>query len=462
MRRLTVRVVAVIRSFVLAGALAAVLVTSSGWVVAEESTTTSTSTTSTAPSDSATTTTVPSESSAAAPLFSMDAYAQARAGVDSLPWSDPLVLVQGSGHGYVTRGELAVRLADLLDLENSTACYFTDVIGPEDCFGAVGALYESGLLSRETSSAFLPDRLVSREQAAVWIVAALEYKLDQEDDSTVPIRFSFYEPVDPWLGGLRDREMVSGALTRGVANAYRLGIIEPSDDGYLYPGFAASESDLQEMLDRAFTAGIDAKTAYPAVADANTRYPELEVGSEGPLVWQLEYQLAALKYRPGAIDGIFDVRTRDAVYAFQKLEKLTKDGVVGTAFWERLATAETPEPVLERAGDRVEVDLGRQVLFMIRDNEVTKIVHVSSGKSKTQTLWGEFTIDKKIPRWLHDSYNTTMYYSSFFSVGHRLAFHGYSQVPTWPASHGCVRTPIWMSKELYEEMPLGMHVYIYR
>jgi hypothetical protein len=247
-----------------------------------------------------------------------------------------------------------------------------------------------------------------------------------------------------------------------VANAYRLGIVDPSADGYLYPGLGVSEADLQEMLDRAFTTTIKAETDHPTAASTSVKYPELQLKSEGPLVWQLEYQLAALKYRPGLIDGVFDVRTRDAVYAFQKVEGLKEDGIVGTSFWEKLAVAETPRPKMERAGDRVEVDLGRQLLFMIRENQVTKIVHVSSGKSKTQTLWGEFTIDKKIPRWLHDSYNTTMYYSSFFSVDHRLAFHGYSEVPTWPASHGCVRTPIWMAKELYEEMPLGMHVYIYR
>jgi len=440
-------VILVLGSFALVGVLSAAVVATSGWVVAEESTA--------APS-------VSSESTAYDPLFSMDAYAQARAGVDSHPWSDPLTFMKDTSYTYATRGDLAIRLAELLGLENSTACYFADVRGPEDCFGAVGALYESGLLAGESSPSFFPERLVTRQVAAAWIVGALESKLGQEIDSPVPIRFSYYESAERWLGAFHDRDLVKGELARRVANAYRLGIVEPSEEGYLYPSFGVSATELQGMLDRAFTRTIQTKTAYPAAVSNSVKYAELQVNAEGPLVWQLEYQLAALKYRPGLIDGVFDVRTRDAVYAFQKVEGLKEDGIVGTGFWERLAVAETPRPVRQEAGDRIEVDLGRQVLFMIRDDEVTKIVHVSSGKSKTQTLWGEFTIDKKVPRWLHDSYNTTMYYSSFFSVDHRLAFHGYSDVPTWPASHGCVRTPIWMAKELYEEMPLGMRVYLYR
>ena len=38
-------------------------------------------------------------------------------------------------------------LPRLLGLEGSTASYFTDVVGREDCFGAVGALYEAKLLT---------------------------------------------------------------------------------------------------------------------------------------------------------------------------------------------------------------------------------------------------------------------------------------------------------------------------
>jgi N-acetylmuramoyl-L-alanine amidase len=442
-------------------------VSAGGWAAAAETTTTTvdtsaTSTTSatgdstTTTETGATTTTIPT------PLFSDDAFAEARAGVDSHPGSDPLDALQGTLQGYVTRGQLAVRLAELLGLGGSNAAYFADVTGHEECFGAVGALWENQLLTGASTLGFLPDQLVSRAQALVWVTDALGYKLTQQDGSKVPFRFSFFDSAEMWLGGFRDRGMVSAVLARGVANAYRLGIVDVPPDACLYPALPLTQTDMSVILGRAFSTPITVRNAPPAAVTAKANYPSLKIKSEGPLVWYLEYQLAALKYRPGPIEGVFDVRTRDAVLAFQKVEKLKRDGIVGDSLWKRLATAKTPEPRMEEAGTRVEVDLTRQVLFLIVENQVTKIVHISSGKSTTGTLVGQFKVAKKIPRWLHDSYQTTMYYSSFFSVGHRLAVHGYSEVPVWPASHGCVRTPNWMAKELYEEMPMGTRVFLYK
>ena len=470
MHRQRARRAAIRRLFVLAGVMAfalaafggrAAAVTTTSTTSLSSTTTTSQTSTSGAPETTttgseATTTTVPT------PLFSDDAFVEARAGVDSHPFSDPLAAVQGALQGYVTRGELAIRLAELLGLEDSRASFFSDVVGPEDCFGAVGALYGEQLLAGVGAPEFLPDRLVSRAQALVWITDALGYKLSLEADSKVPFRFSFFDSVELWLGGFKDRGLVDAVLERGTANAYRLGIVDVPSDGYLYPSLPLTQNDMSAMLSRAFSKPITVRTSVPEPVPAKASYPSLKFKSEGPLVWYLEYQLAALKYRPGPIEGVFDVRTRDAVLAFQKVEKLKRDGIVGDTFWKRLATAKTPEPKMEEAGTRVEVDLTRQVLFIIVENKVTKIVHISSGKSTTATLPGHFEIKKKIPRWLHDSYQTTMYYSSFFSVGHRLAVHGYSEVPVWPASHGCVRTPNWMAKELYEEMPMGTHVYLYK
>ena len=223
-----------------------------------------------------------------------------------------------------------------------------------------------------------------------------------------------------------------------------------------------SPDEMEALLDRAFSQTINAMLEPPARVPAKVSYATKKLRSQGPLVMYLEYQLAALKYRPGLIDGIFDIRTRDAVLAFQKLEGLKRDGIVGASFWQRLATAETPTPRIEEPGRRVEIDLTKQVLFMIEDNEVVKIVHCSSGASKTQTLTGYFEIEHKMERWTICSYRTAMYYSSFFDLDHKLAIHGYAQVPTWPASHGCVRVPMWTAKELYEEMPMGTRVYVYK
>lgn len=433
MRRRVPKAVVMRRLLVSTGTLLLALAATGGWATAEETT-------------------------SQAPLFAMDGYLQAKSVVATDPWGDPLEGVDG----YVTRGRLAIVLAESLGLEDSTESYYSDVQDTEECFGAVGALHEARLLNGQVSPEFSPESVISRQQALAWTVDALSYRLSQDPESTVPIRFSFYESADLWLGEFRDRDLISNVLKRSVANAYRLGLVEASGDGHLYPTMPLSEEDLDGLLRHAFSGDVVAKATPPETVDVGLDYATVRLESEGCLVRYLEYQLAALKYRPGPIDGVFDVRTRDAVYAFQKVEGLRSDGIVGARVWDSLLTAETPRPELEKPGTRAEVDLGRQVMFMIRDNQVCKIVHISSGKPQTATLTGHFEVDRKIPGWVGDSYGTTMYFTSFFDMNHSLAIHGYAKVPTYAASHGCVRVPIWMAEELYEELPAGTPVDIYK
>ena len=41
------------------------------------------------------------------------------------------------------------------------------------------------------------------------------------------------------------------------------------------------------------------------------------------------------------------------------------------------------------------------------------------------------------------------------------AIHGFPSVPAYPASHGCVRIPIWIADWLYQQSPVGERVYVY-
>ena len=52
-----------------------------------------------------------------------------------------------------------------------------------------------------------------------------------------------------------------------------------------------------------------------------------------------------------------------------------------------------------------------------------------------------------------------MFYSSFFIGG--FAIHGYHSVPAYPASHGCVRIPLWIAVRVYSLLDYGTSVYIY-
>ena len=39
--------------------------------------------------------------------------------------------------------------------------------------------------------------------------------------------------------------------------------------------------------------------------------------------------------------------------------------------------------------------------------------------------------------------------------------HGYSPVPPYPASHGCVREPMWVAQWMYDQSWVGETVYLY-
>jgi hypothetical protein len=378
-------------------------------------------------------------------------------------------------HDYVSRAQLAVFLARALGLGDApTPSRFTDVDDSVWYAGAVGAMYRAGLITGTTSTTFAPDEYVSRQQAVAWIVESLDFAIASEllfarifeyvglpsvadKESVTDLRLSSIGAEEAWLGVFQDRSLIDPAYARSAANGYRLGIVDPSADGWFYPQLPLSWGDMVVMLDRAFAQPVFAQRECPLAVTPQASYPPLAFGSEGPLVWFIEHRLRSLNYRPGPIDGVYDERTRDAVLAFQKVERLARDGIAGRDVWERIFIAETPLPKLVEVGTRVEVDLARQVLFMITDNEVWKIVHVSTGQGGC-TPTGQAKIFLKQPGW-NSGHLGSMYYVSYFKP--HYAIHGMPSVPAYPASHGCVRVPMWMAVELFYDLPMETRVDLY-
>ena len=52
-----------------------------------------------------------------------------------------------------------------------------------------------------------------------------------------------------------------------------------------------------------------------------------------------------------------------------------------------------------------------------------------------------------------------MFYSSYFLQ--HFAIHGYAEVPTYAASHGCVRVPMWEAKWVYGLARVGTPMIIH-
>jgi len=183
---------------------------------------------------------------------------------------------------------------------------------------------------------------------------------------------------------------------------------------------------------------------------------------------EAEQRLWDLGYWGGPVDGKFDSDSRHALIAFQKVERRPRTGKLTLDEFNALRAATRPQP-LHSGYAHVEIDLTRQVLFLIDESgEVARILPVSTGNGalymdqgklhRARTPTGTFTVLRKIKGWRLSSLGL-MYYPSYIFNG--IAVHGSLSVPTHPASHGCIRVPMYAAKELSSFLPVGMPVIIY-
>jgi Putative peptidoglycan binding domain/L,D-transpeptidase catalytic domain len=184
------------------------------------------------------------------------------------------------------------------------------------------------------------------------------------------------------------------------------------------------------------------------------RGPRLSWGSSGPAVRALERLLWQQRYALRGVDTYYGSDTYEAVLAFQKVHGSLRTGRVSPGTWSRLSRAAVPRAFVP-SGTHVEISKSKQVLYEVRAGRVVKTVHVSTGA----------TGNTPVGRWrvyrLGPGYNALgMYYSLYFLRG--FAIHGYHSVPAWPASHGCVRTPIWFAPGFYSRWArLGTRIYVF-
>jgi lipoprotein-anchoring transpeptidase ErfK/SrfK len=161
----------------------------------------------------------------------------------------------------------------------------------------------------------------------------------------------------------------------------------------------------------------------------------------------------------GEPDGIFGTGTAHAVTAFQKAAGLNRDSVAGPKTLAALASASRPTPRSD-AGRVVEVDLARQLLFVVADGRVAWVLDTSTGSRPGTTPRGRFRV-----LWEVDGYDPgplgTLYRPKYFHGG--VAVHGYPSVPPYPASHGCVRVTNAAMDWLWSNgaLEIGAPVWVY-
>jgi peptidoglycan hydrolase-like protein with peptidoglycan-binding domain len=179
-------------------------------------------------------------------------------------------------------------------------------------------------------------------------------------------------------------------------------------------------------------------------------------GSRGSSVHVLQQRLAALHYAVPT-SGVFDAGTARAVLAYRKVNRLARNSSVDRRVFSWLMRGRGAFRVRYPGhGKHVEADLSRQVLAEITPGgRVRRVYVLSSGKPSTPTVVGHFRVYMREP----GTNSHGMVDSSYFIGGY--AIHGYAEVPTYAASHGCLRVPIPDAAAIFSWLRIGDRVDVY-
>jgi hypothetical protein len=190
----------------------------------------------------------------------------------------------------------------------------------------------------------------------------------------------------------------------------------------------------------------------------NVRFasPDLGSGSRGPSVRLLQSELNALHFVV-PLNGVFDEATGRAVIAYRKMTGLARVSSTNLRVFQLLQRGAGTFHVRYPAdGRHVEGDLTRQVLAEIEPGgHVRALYTMSSGKPSTPTVIGRFRVYSKTL----GTNDHGMVDSNYFIRGY--AIHGYAEVPTYAASHGCLRVPIPNAAAIYGWVRQGTPVDVY-
>jgi peptidoglycan hydrolase-like protein with peptidoglycan-binding domain len=228
-----------------------------------------------------------------------------------------------------------------------------------------------------------------------------------------------------------------------------------NDTGQFHIGFSSRDAGLVQVRAAHYlTAQQGAFSARaPGVRFVNAN---LGLGAEGQSVRLLQSELDAMHYAV-PLTGVLDEGTGRALVAYRKMTGLERVPYAGKRVFQLLARHAGGFHVRYRGdGRHVEANLTRQVLAEIEPGgKVRTIYTISSGKPSTPTVIGRFRVYSKTP----GTNAKGMVDSNYFIRGY--AIHGYAEVPTFAASHGCLRVPVPDAPAIYSWVQYGTPVDVY-
>jgi peptidoglycan hydrolase-like protein with peptidoglycan-binding domain len=198
-----------------------------------------------------------------------------------------------------------------------------------------------------------------------------------------------------------------------------------------------------------------AQRRLSATAELSLLTPAAGPGTASPFVALIQQRLAALGYATPQT-GVYDPGTERAVLTFRKVNRMPRITTLTPFIVDRLMRRVGGFRVrYPRHGRHVEANLSQQVLALVEDGRAVRAYHTSSGSPVTPTILGSFRFYMKQP----GTNNRGMVESSYFIRGY--AIHGYVSVPTYNASHGCLRVPIPDARAIYDWIRLGDGIDVY-
>lgn len=185
--------------------------------------------------------------------------------------------------------------------------------------------------------------------------------------------------------------------------------------------------------------------------------------------------LANGPFDPGPIDGIYGTKTKNAIWSLEKLAGIAMNGQWGAddeAALRRVLNGSVGGPATGHSRRWVEIDLSQQLMKVYDPGHSVPVLvsHVSSGSGipwrqgrysgRSITPVGSFTIFRRISGWRQSSLGIGSLYNPLYFTTSGIALHGSRSVPSYPASHGCVRVPMHIAEYLPGMLPNGTPVVV--
>jgi lipoprotein-anchoring transpeptidase ErfK/SrfK len=195
-------------------------------------------------------------------------------------------------------------------------------------------------------------------------------------------------------------------------------------------------------------------TEQQAVFAAKTGATAVTPG-KGMAVVLLKQGLRALGY-PAGNGPVPTTKLERSVLAFRKTNGMARIYRADRAVYEMVFAGRGAFPLrYPRAGKHVEADLSRQVVVLADNGRPVATYPTSSGKPSTPTVLGHFHFYTKAP----GTNAKGMYMSNYFIRGY--AIHGYPEVPTYAASHGCLRIANADAVAIFNQIDIGESIWVY-